>query len=123
MTIEEQYLLEKVGRSNPFRTPDGYFEQFAAKMTAQLPEQPQHTQKAKPVLLEKARRVALRPWLYAAACVAAVAVLGLTFLFNQPETAQPQPAIAQSVDNTFIDEAADYVMIDNMDIYACLSDN
>ena len=31
MTNEEKYLKERVGQENPFRTPEGYFDQFTAK--------------------------------------------------------------------------------------------
>ena len=38
MTNEEKYLKERVGQENPFRTPEGYFDQFTANIMAQLPD-------------------------------------------------------------------------------------
>ena len=112
MTEEVLYIPEKTGTENHFSVPEGYFEQFADRMARRLPAD-------KP----KARLVPLRTWFYAAACVAAVVVMGLTFHF-QPSAADDVPAVMASVtDNTFMEEAADYAMIDNMEIYACLSDN
>ena len=108
MTNEEKYLRERVGQKNHFRTPDGYFDQFATRMMAQLPEQA-------PV----ARRISIsaRRWLYAAACVAALVVLGVSFLFHQ-EDQQQQVAVSES----YIDEAVDYAMLDNADIYQLLAE-
>jgi N-acetylmuramic acid 6-phosphate (MurNAc-6-P) etherase len=117
MMNEETYLKENVGTRNPFQVPDGYFEQLTQQVMQQLPERQQH----------RSRLVALRPWLYAAACVVALFVLGTTYHFN---TAAEEPAalaattIATADNNDAeFDAAADYAMIDNVDIYACLTDN
>ena len=67
--------------------------------------------------------VALRPWFYAAACLVAVVVMTLTFHFRQDNASEMTASAVESVDNNYIDEAADYVMLDNAEIYACLADN
>ena len=36
---EEDILKEKYGTENPFKVPEGYFEQFTANLMNQLPEQ------------------------------------------------------------------------------------
>ena len=91
MTNEEKYLKERVGQENPFRTPEGYFDQFTAN---------------------------LRHWFYAAACVAALVVTAVTFHFHEVDAPQQQMAVSES----YIDEAADYAMLDNMDIYQLLAE-
>ena len=68
MTNEEKYLKERVGQENPFRTPEGYFDQFTANHTV--------------------------------------------------DDSQQQVAVTES----YIDEAADYAMLDNMDIYQLLAE-
>ena len=35
---DEMYIEEKVGKRNPFRVPEGYFEQFTAQMMEQIPD-------------------------------------------------------------------------------------
>ena len=72
MENEEKYIREKVGQKNPFTVPEGYFDQLTSQVMSQLPERRQ-----------KSRVVQLRKWFYAAACVAAVAVMGLTYHFHQ----------------------------------------
>ena len=61
MIQEEQYLEETIGRKDGFRVPEGYFNQLTASVMSQLPER-------------KARTKTLYSWLYAAACIIAVAL-------------------------------------------------
>ena len=109
---EEKYIEEKVGRRNPFVVPEGYFDTFADQMMASLPErQPQ------------AKRLWLRPLRYAAAVVCILALGALAWFTLSPVSQQPLQAKAVKVStDVAFDEAADYVMLDNSDIYACLSD-
>ena len=102
---EEKHLRETVGTRNAFRVPKGYFEQFTAQVMEQLPEQ------------QKARTTMLRPWLYAAACTVVAVLMGVTYYWHQ-NTADDMMA-----DSNYYEEVADYAMIDNIDIYACLADN
>ena len=105
MIEEEKHLRETVGTRNAFRVPEGYFEQFTAQVMEQLPEQ------------QKARTTMLRPWLYAAACTVVAVLMGVTYYWHQ-NTADDMMA-----DSNYYEEVADYAMIDNIDIYACLADN
>ncbi len=114
MTNEELYLKERVGQKNPFRTPEGYFDQFTANIMAQLPKrQPMESKSV-------AKKVAMpiRHWFYAAACVAALLVTAFSFHFHNTTDNQQQVAFSE----TYIDEAADYAMLDNTDIYQLLAE-
>ncbi|MBQ4386507.1 MAG: hypothetical protein II822_02720 [Prevotella sp.] len=110
MENEELFIREKAGTDNPFRVPEGYFDQLTARVMAQLPEQPR----------QQSRTVPLRRWLYAAACVAFAAVMGLTYHFHQ--TGSDEQPLATNTESSYIEEAADYAMLDNAEIYACLAD-
>lgn len=126
---DELDLKKMVGNRNPFRVPDGYFEQFTEQVMQQLParEQSIAPQSAQP----RARRVQIRTWLYAAACSALALMLGVSYYFMQSQAtstdaapmASAEPATYVAPDNSYIDEVADYVMMDNAEIYACLSEN
>ena len=111
---EEKYIEEKVGRRNPFQVPEGYFDTFADQLMASLPErQP------------RAQQVWLRPMRYAAAvvCVLAMGAMAWFALSSSPDVHQPIQAEAVQVPSDAEFEAAtDYVMLDNYDIYACLSE-
>ena len=124
MNYEEKEIQERFGRKNSFRVPEGYFDQLTDRVMAQLPER---EQQAVEVSLSsrrpKSRLVALRPWLYAAACTVAVVVMGLTF-HHSHEPAEEQPlASTTNTESQYIDEAADYAMLDNAEIYAYLAEN
>lgn len=107
MMEEEKYLRETVGQRNAFRVPEGYFEHFAEQVMQQLPDEQ-----------KKPRLAMLRPLFYAAACVAAVVVMGVSYLWHHEEPSEEMVA-----DSNYYEEVADYAMIDNNDIYACLEDN
>jgi len=114
MTNEETYIKSRLGKREPFRVPDGYFEHFADKLIQQLPQE-----KKQSALVAR-----LRPWLYAAAC-ACLVVGGVTLYMNKvglETTQQHVAAVHETVvqEELSIDEAADYAMLDNQDIYACL---
>ena len=123
MTNEETFLKERLGCDNHFRVPEGYFEQLTQQVMQQLPErQPR-----------KSKLVTLRPWLYAAACVVVLLVMSVTLLMPQ-QGGTSEPAVmavatttttnSQATDNQeYMDDAADYAMLDNVDIYACLMEN
>ena len=112
MMNEELYIKSRMGDKNPFRVPEGYFDNFAADIMQKLPE------KVKPV--KKGLIVRLRPLMYAAACLM-VAIFTAAVFFSHDDAATPEVAsISQPVDS-YVDEAADYLMADNMDIYACLT--
>jgi hypothetical protein len=59
--------------------------------------------------------------MYAAACLV-VAIFCTAFYFSRIHTDAPEMS-QMAVSESYMDEAADYAMIDNTDIYACLADN
>jgi hypothetical protein len=72
----------------------------------------------------------LRPWLYAAACICVGVFIAAIAFNNKENAAAPQPSALQMAANdqadygyysdTYIDEEADYAMIDKQEIYAYL---
>lgn len=118
MMNEEEYLRSRMGKKNPFTVPEGYFEQLTAQVMDRLPEK-------KPAKVAVMKR--LRPWLYAAACVC-VGVFVAAVAFNQQtEDLQGQQQMANMgqenvnyYSDSYIDEAADYAMIDSQEIYSYL---
>ncbi len=131
---DELNLKKTVGNRNPFRVPEGYFEQFTEQLMQQLPEREQPVAKQveiaqqQPVSQSRAHRTQLRPWFYAAACTALALMLGVSYYFMQSPATSSEPAPIAAVaptipDNSYIEEAADYAMLDNTEIYACLSES
>lgn len=130
MMYEEDYLRKKMGVRNPFTVPEGYFEGLTEQVMSRLPVQAADSGDSglpKPVAKTAVMR-RLRPWLYAAACLF-VAVFVAAAVFNSKQADQQtaerkvaqieQQGISYYSDN-YIEEEADYAMIDNQEIYACL---
>ena len=119
---EEMYIQEKVGKRNPFRVPEGYFDNLTAQVMQNLPEQPKR----------RAKSVFMRPVFYAAAGVCALLVAGAAWMWHpSEEVSSSAPVQAKAVsqpqqqDNAdgYFDEAADYMMLDNHEIYAYLAES
>ena len=115
MMNEEAYIKNRTGKRNPFTVPEGYFDQLNGKIMSRLPE------KATPRMTLVKR---LRPLLYAAACIC-IAIFSMTVYFNHAETNNEQVmAELQQQDaiysDGYIEDATDYAMIGNEDIYYSL---
>ena len=119
---EEEYIRQQMGNKNPFTVPEGYFDSLANRVIDRLPGEGASLQKEeagegrpRPALVKY-----LRPLLYAAACVA-FAVVATTIYDKAGEKSDEFMAQQEAVYNdSYIDEMADYAMIDNEDIYASL---
>jgi hypothetical protein len=112
MNNEELYLRDNFSPDkNPFTVPTGYFDTLADRIIDGLPKE-ETTIKTK----------TNRWWMYAAASVV-LAVCSVTAYFHF--NTQDENVVASAASTSFdsFDEAADYVMLDNQDIYACLTND
>jgi len=115
MMNEELYIKSRMGNKNPFRVPEGYFDNLTAEVMKNLPQQEAVQQP------QQSKLVKWKPWMYAAACML-VAVFTATIYFFAPDTANQHVADATpTASDDYVEEVADYVMADNIDIYACLA--
>ena len=123
--MEEKYLIEKVGKENPFRVPEGYFDTLSSQIMAKVEAEGVAPRDIKAGKEKRAKVLWLRPVLYAAASVCAlfISVVAYQSHSDQGAAAPTQTVVAnnQMLMDDYFDEAADYVMLDNQDIYACLS--
>ncbi len=114
---DEERIKERFGKEQPFRVPEGYFDHFASQFISQLPER-----EARQIKLRPSRWQQWRPWAAAAAFIGVVAV-GATLWLGHSEQ-QPIDTFAdtsaQKVEYT-LDQAADYAMLDNQEIYAMMA--
>ena len=119
MTNEELYLNSHLSRENHFRVPEGYFDQLTADIMARLPERETTVE-----LKRAAKHVFLRP-LLAAASVACVALIAVGVYFNRNaavvDADEQVAAVSTVMSDSYIDDAADYMMMDHKDIYAYIS--
>ena len=147
MIKEEKYLVDRFGKKQPFSVPEGYFDQFASQFMENLPER---EEEAVVVRLDshsrwsrlRSRHSLMSPWSdpaamapspsgstirrWSVAACLAVALAGAGMWAFQGESPKATGAadasqLASSNYNTAIDQAADYAMMDNGDIYAYVS--
>ena len=123
---EEEYLNSRMGKKNPFVVPEGYFEQLTQQVMDKLPQEEEKKKPAKVAVMKQ-----LRPWLYAAACICIGVFIAALAFNNRSEVVAPQTAgqqiaaVAEQAEedyytDSYIEEEAEYAMIDNQEIYACL---
>ena len=125
MNEEEKLILEKFGKETPFKVPEGFFDDFTKDLMAKLPERQEDASKKKRSAAI-IRRISVI--ITSAAVFIGVCILAVSYLLQKPE----QPVVAkqakdnhiENINNTYnsIDEAAEYTMLDNEDIYAYVSE-
>lgn len=120
MTNEEKFIRQRMGGDSPFKVPEGYFDRFATELMDKLPVEEATPMPAQPSAIVRH----LRPLLYAAASVVVV-FMSAAIYFNGSDNHSTERSVAvasmgEVSDDAYIDEAADYAMVDNYDIYACL---
>ncbi|MCI7400334.1 MAG: hypothetical protein MSH57_08085 [Prevotella sp.] len=135
MNNKEDIISRKAGRENHFRVPEGYFENFTERMMAQLPNS-QADSNAEDMTTTLTHRAARKTttvrklWKRVAVVAACVAVIGIgttAYLAQQDnkpaadEMANTSTTEEQYYDD-YVDEVADFAMLDNTDIIACMSE-
>lgn len=106
---EENIICELEGGKNPFRVPEGYFENFNERLAARLPMQRQEPR-------HRIVHMVPRIWRYAAAVVVLVGA-GTAFYWNHQSARLDE--IAQE---EYYNAALDYIMVDNMEIAEYLTE-
>ncbi len=116
---EEDFIRKKCGNRDPFKVPDGYFEQFTSHLMGQLPEE--ETCTVKPLHPRRAWRLpAIK---YAAAAVLCGAVAFGTFQLTARHNANTAMAAGNgstaestNAEDVYINDMLDYAMVSNHEI-------
>lgn len=106
--MKPQDILSNVNHRSGMTVPEGYFEEFAARMTASLPEQPwekaDNAQDKSYILPHKTLWNTVRPYVYMAAMFAGVWCMMKMFDFMRPASSplglEGNPTLAAAVSNT-----------------------
>lgn len=115
---EENKLIEKVGKDNPFTLPEGYFDKLSDELMNKVPEKPEPEFKMRPVTTWD--RLKLYVYLAAMFVGAAVIIKVLNYrTITSPEYIAEQQAQYEMM---VIDEAVDNSMMDDYSFYLYLTD-
>lgn len=116
---EEDKILRKVGTENPFKVPEGYFDNLTSEIMTFIPEETPAKVVKMPTIWDK-----MKPWAYMAAMFAGAALLirigsssDETTMTNQlaiDETEQEMKYISTIVDGAMMDDYALYVYLSDM---------
>ncbi|MBQ8673058.1 MAG: hypothetical protein IJ511_03260 [Bacteroides sp.] len=116
---EENEILRKVGTENPFRVPEGYFEQLTTDVMARLPEKTATDFPQERLTLW----TKMKPWVYMAAMFAGAALL---IRVGSMHMASPQLAAAEEAEaeteTEYISTVVDNSMLDDYALYVYLTD-
>lgn len=105
-------------KNNPFKVPEGYFEQFSENLMAQIPENRDTIRIAAAEPQKKGMIRYLRPVIGIAA--ASVAIFFSIGIYNYSTNIDKQAAeqfTAQQSSNEIIDDFCDYSRIEHSEIY------
>lgn len=115
---EEDNINKVLGKDNPFRVPEGYFEGFASDLMNRLPEK--ETLPEQPVAPTMWQRI--RPWLYMTAMfVGAALIMRVASSVTPPEAKLTATEEAES-EMEYISTALDNSMLDEYSLYVYLDD-
>ena len=111
---KEGKVLGEIGRENPFRVPEGYFEHFASELMTRLPE------KEKVVVNQPTTWEKVRPWVYMAAMFVGAALIirvasarydAAVEVLTDKEDEQEMEYINAMMESSMLDDYALYVYL------------
>lgn len=108
-------LAENGAHRSPFTTPEGYFDSLTSRIMDRIPDE-QVSTTAKVVSMNR-----LRPLRWAASIAAVIAVGVGVYMYSNHMNTPSDMAQAYEMYEDF-DQAADYAMLDNYDIYSMLAE-
>jgi hypothetical protein len=106
---------ERLKGDHPFKTPEGYFENFSSLMMSRLPEK-KYEQPPKVTMMER-----IRPWLYMAAVFAGLGLFFKAIIGNDSSSSIPFATHQAEVDADYLEylesQYATYILAEEMEIY------
>lgn len=119
---EDTELKNRVGKENPFKVPEGYFENIVPEIMKQLPE----TEVQEEVEVTMWERV--KPWVYMVAMFCGL-MFGLRVMMNDKPVSTGINAgdvsmtdSVQGIPDEYIDPILDQAMMDDYTLYMYLTD-
>jgi len=111
--------MEKIDKKS-FKVPEGYFDSFTSRMMSRIDEETARS--GKEINIQSSRSSRSRLWtVVAAAVVALLVVIGTVTFFhygdNENSASLAQKTDSESVADEYLDEAMEYTMMDENDMY------
>lgn len=124
MINEDKELRDLVGERTPFTVPEGYFDRLQSEVMAKIPAQKIAIEQGSAAKTTAKRRWTLRP--VAGIAASACLLIGAGAFCYQHYNADSdtlaagseEATVASVYDADYADDAADYIMMDNNDLYS-----
>ncbi len=116
---EQDKILKRGGTENPFRVPDGYFENLTSEVMSRLPEK----EKTIETQQEPTTWTRVRPWLYMAAMFVGAALIIRVAAPNRAPDAELVATDEAETEMEYINMAVDNSMMDDYSLYVFLADS
>ena len=116
-------LDRKQLEQSPFRVPEGYFDTLNTRIMDKVAKQASAQKDEKPAKAKNVRMHVLR-WAAACACVLIVGASAVIYTFKDTDTPEVPETAQQSITTSedAFNQAADYTMLDNHDMYMMLAE-
>ncbi len=117
---EEDKLQKMIGTENPFRVPEGYFENLTSEVMNRLPEKEKSVvaPHKEPTMWER-----VRPWLYMTAMFIGAALIIRVASTDHTPAADRVAAEESETEMEYINMAVDNSMLDDYSLYVYLADS
>ncbi|MBQ0084640.1 MAG: hypothetical protein KBS65_00170 [Prevotella sp.] len=113
--MTEHDLQKMVGNKNPFRVPEGYFDDLTQRIVSSAVN-------AERKEFGKTKFFTLKRIISVAACVLFF-VVAISFLYNKMNVGDNMLSAQDMEIERYVGEMNEYAMFDNGDLYACIEDN
>ena len=116
-------LDRKQLEQSPFRVPEGYFDTLNTRIMDKVAKQASTQKDEEPAKAKKVHMHVLR-WAAACACVLIVGASAVIYTFKDTDTPEVPETAQQSITTSedAFNQAADYTMLDNHDMYMMLAE-
>lgn len=116
---EENELLKKYGTKNPFKVPEGYFENFSKELMIQLPER----QAVSAPQAEITTWQRIKPWVYMAAMFCGL-MFSVRVVVGPPKQDTPlfTAAETEQISDEYMETILNHSMMDDYTLYQYLTD-
>ena len=104
---EEDRLKMRIGKEEPFRVPEGYFEGLTQQVMDRLPEKESY--EPAPTTWQR-----VKPWLYLAAMFMGIIAGAKLFVGKEPSASKPEIQFTQADIEQITDEGWEMIIEDAM---------
>ena len=116
---EEDKIQKKIGTENPFRVPEGYFENLTSEVMNRLPEK----EKLIAVQTEPTMWQKVRPWLYMTAMFIGAALIIRVASSEHTPSVERMAADDTETEMEYINMAVENSMLDDYSLYVYFADS